>query len=92
MAKKAGRESSRKPLVIGYVERVSREVFSDFAAQLTALVGRQHGVYALYKGDQLYYVGLANNLRGRIKRHLSDRHTEKWDRFSLYLVREAAHI
>jgi len=52
----------------------------------------KHGVYALYKGDRLYYVGLATNLRRRIKQHLNDRHAGKWNRFSLYLVRKANHI
>lgn len=56
------------------------------------MVGRAHGVYALYKGDHLYYVGLASNLRSRIRHHLKDRHARKWDKFSLYLVRKADHI
>jgi hypothetical protein len=59
---------------------------------LTDLVAKQRGVYALYKGGRLYYVGLASNLRNRIKNHLKDRHAGKWDKFSLYLVRKADHI
>lgn len=87
-----GKVSRRHGLVLGYLERISSAVFSDFPKQLTGLVGRQHGVYALYKGDKLYYVGLASNLRGRIKNHLRDRHQGKWDRFSLYLVHETDHV
>jgi len=83
---------SEKSLVTGYIERISSKIFSDFSRQLTDLVGRQHGVYALYKGKRLYYVGLATNLRWRIKQHLKDKHSGKWDKFSLYLVREAEHI
>jgi hypothetical protein len=79
-------------LVIGHLERISSKVFSDYPKQITDLVGRQHGVYALYKGDHLYYVGLASNLRNRIKNHLKDKHAGKWDKFSLYLVRETEHI
>lgn len=92
MARKPRGESKSGQLVLGYLERVSSNVFSDFPDQLAGLVGRRHGIYALYRGDQLYYVGLAGNLRGRIKRHLRDRHAEKWDKFSLYLVRQADHI
>lgn len=55
------------------------------------LKGR-HGIYALYKRDSLYYVGLASNMRNRLKKHLNDRHTGKWDRFSIYLVVEGHHI
>ena len=81
-----------RPLVLGYLERISIKAFSDFRKQLTDLVGTKHGIYALYKGDRLYYVGLATNLRNRIPQHLKDRHAKRWDRFSLYLVRKEDHI
>lgn len=81
-----------RSLVLGFLERISSKLFEDFPAQLTQLIGSQHGVYALYKGHHLYYVGLATNLRGRIKHHLQDRHAGAWDAFSLYLVRKADHI
>lgn len=92
MAKARKKQRKSRPLVLGYLERISSKVFSGFPGELTGLVGRQHGVYALYKGDRLYYVGLATNLRGRIKGHLKDKHKGKWDKFSLYLVRAADHI
>ena len=47
-----------RELVLGYLERISSRAFSDFPDELTDLAGNQHGVYALYKGDRLYYVGL----------------------------------
>lgn len=81
-----------KSLVTGYIERISSKIFAQFPKQLTDIIGRQHGVYALYKGTRLYYVGLATNLRGRIKQHLRDKHSGKWDKFSLYLVRKVDHI
>lgn len=74
MRRKSKPTRKAQPLVLGYLERVSSELFSDFPRQLTDLVGRKHGVYALYKGDRLYYVGLGTNLRNRIKHHLRDRH------------------
>ncbi len=86
------RKHKSRTLVLGYLERISSKAFSDFSRQLTELVGKEHGVYALYKGNRLYYVGLASNLRGRINHHLRDRHAGKWDHFSLYLVRKADHI
>ena len=81
-----------RTLILGYLEGISSKIFSGYPRQLTDLVGRQHGVYALYKGSRLYYVGLATNLRGRIKQHLKDKHAGKWDKFSIYLVRKANHI
>ena len=79
-------------LVSGFLERISSDVFSNYPRELTDLVGASHGVYALYTGDLLYYVGLAKDLRRRIKDHLMDRHKGRWDRFSLYLVRRESHI
>lgn len=81
-----------RTLVLHYLERVSSKLFKEYPEILTGLVGGQHGVYALYKGARLYYVGLASNLRGRVKQHLKDKHKGKWDKFSLYLVRRADHI
>ncbi len=92
MAQKRKPVRKSRNLVLGYLERISSKVFSDFPKQLTDLVSKQHGVYALYKGDQLYYVGLATNLRNRIKQHTRGKHRGKWDKFSLYLVQKADHI
>ncbi len=92
MAVKKKKTRRSRQLVLGHLERISSKVFSDFPKQLTDLVSKQHGVYALYKGNRLYYVGLASNLRNRIRHHLRDRHAGKWDKFSLYLVRKADHI
>ncbi|MGD9875000.1 MAG: DUF2924 domain-containing protein [Kiritimatiellia bacterium] len=83
---------SGKKLVLGYLENVSSKVFSDFPKEITSLVNNRHGVYALYKGDHLYYVGLATNLKSRVKHHLQDRHAGKWDSFRLYLIHKTDHI
>lgn len=83
---------NKRALVLGFLENISSKIFSDYPQQLTDLVGKKHGIYALYKGNRLYYVGLATNLRGRIKQHLKDKHTGKWDKFSIYLIKEAQHI
>ncbi|MFH0911810.1 MAG: GIY-YIG nuclease family protein, partial [Planctomycetota bacterium] len=82
----------RPPLVQGLLEQVSSKVFWKFSDQITDLVKKRHGVYALYKGNRLYYVGLATNLRNRVKSHLRDKHAGKWDKFSIYLVRHEDHI
>jgi len=87
MAKKKDRG-----LVKGNLERISSKVFDFYHDEITELFGRQHGVYALYKKDRLYYVGLAKNLKGRVKHHLRDRHAKKWDSFSLYLIRNVNYL
>ncbi|HVS09298.1 MAG TPA: hypothetical protein VMS76_05430 [Planctomycetota bacterium] len=52
----------------------------------------RRGVYALYRRDKLYYVGLAENLRGRLRHHLRDRHGDSWDRFSVYITIDESHL
>lgn len=79
-------------LISGYLERVSSKVFDEYHKEITSLIGNQRGVYALYKKHRLYYVGLATNLRTRVKHHLRDRHAKKWDGFSLYLIHNADHL
>jgi hypothetical protein len=81
-----------RTLVSGYVERISSAVFDLYHDEITRLVGKQHGVYALFKKNRLYYVGLARDLRGRVKLHLKDKHAKKWDSFSLYLVRNVEYL
>jgi hypothetical protein len=56
------------------------------------LVGNNHGIYALYRDKNLYYVGLARNLKRRVKHHLEDRHAGRWNFFSMYLVRSELNL
>jgi hypothetical protein len=51
-----------------------------------------NGIYALYKGNRLFYVGLASNLRSRLRHHLRDQHEQSWDRFSIYLTITDEHL
>ena len=63
MSKKKKRKA--RDLVLQYLEEISSAVFSEYPREITALAANRHGVYALYKGARLYYVGLASNLRNR---------------------------
>jgi len=81
-------------LVREYLERVGGDVLeSDHFRSIVASMIKGHaGVYALYKDERLYYVGLASNLMARVKHHLKDRHAGKWNRFSVYLTTMGDHI
>ena len=57
-------------LVSQYLERVSYKALERFQDVLKDFTRRRNGVYALYRGDRLYYVGLARDLRIRINQHL----------------------
>ncbi|MFA5555117.1 MAG: GIY-YIG nuclease family protein [Phycisphaerae bacterium] len=91
MAKKKSPKGSR-PIITGFLEKIGAKVFVDHRNVITDLIKGHQGIYALYKNDRLYYVGLASNLRNRINQHLNDRHQGKWTHFSLYIIRKADHI
>lgn len=75
-----------------YLERVSWKVLEKHRPVIRSMIRGHAGVYALYRGDKLYYVGLATNLMSRVNHHLRDRHQGKWDRFSVYLTVDDGHI
>ena len=79
-------------LVSGYLEDVSIQAFEDYGRELSELIGNQSGIYALYRGGVLYYVGLASNLNKRLRKHRRDKHRGKWDRFSAYVAKQGRHI
>ena len=79
-------------LVSAHLERINARVFEQFQDVIKQLVSKRHGVYALYKSDRLYYVGLARDLKTRLKQHLKDQHAKRWDRFSLYLTHTDEHL
>ena len=80
------------PLVSQYLEKISRAALEKYQRIIREYVAKRHGVYALYRRDRLYYVGLASNLRIRLRDHLRDRHGQSWDRFSVYLTIGDSHI
>lgn len=82
----------RLPLVCQHLENISRDGLDKYQDVIRAFVRHRHGVYALYKRKKLYYVGLAKDLRWRLKTHLNDRHGESWDRFSVYLTIGDEHL
>ena len=79
-------------LVCQHLEDISREALEKHQKIIKQYVRRRNGVYALYRKGKLYYVGLAKNLRSRLKSHLHDRHGSSWDRFSVYLTIGEKHL
>ena len=83
-AKKKSPRRSR-PIISGHLEKVSSQVFGRYSRVITDMIKGHQGIYALYKKDKLYYVGLATELRRRITQHLRDRHQGKWNLFNFQL-------
>lgn len=79
-------------LVSQYLENISRKALEEYQGIIKKYVRGRHGVYALYRRNKLYYVGLASNLRSRLRHHLRDRHALTWDRFSIYLTVGGQHL
>lgn len=84
--------SRRAQLVCQHLENISREALEEHQDIIRQYVRGRQGVYALYRRGKLYYVGLATNLRNRLKHHLRDRHGQSWDRFSVYLTIGDHHL
>jgi len=85
-------KSKASDLLIAFLEQVSWRVLDEYRDIVKLMIRRKGGVYALYRQDKLYYVGLASNLMGRVNTHLKDRHRGAWDRFSVYLTSDSNHI
>jgi hypothetical protein len=81
-----------KGLISGSLEHINKDVFYDYHDEITSLIGKRQGVYALYQKERLYYVGLAKDLRNRVKYHLKDKHAKEWNTFSLFLVHRPEHL
>ena len=82
----------RAPLVCQHLENISREALEKYQDIIRQYVRRRQGVYALYRRNKLYYIGLASNLRPRLAHHLRDHHQDSWDRFSVYLTIGDSHL
>jgi hypothetical protein len=84
--------SKRAPLVCQHLENISREALEKYQDIVRRYVRRRQGVYALYRRNKPYYIGLASNLRSRLAHHLRDHHQDSWDRFSVYLTIGDSHL
>ncbi len=91
-SKSTSRSRPRKNLVLHQIENISKNIFKRYYPQITELIAGSHGIYALYDGSELYYVGKSTDLRKRVRAHLRDQHLASWTHFSLYLVRRVEHI
>ena len=78
-----------KKLLTGKLEGCPATIFEDKYKKIRKEEFKdKQGIYALYdKNGQLYYVGRTSALMRRLSQHLKDRHSKKWEHFSLYFTR-----
>ena len=81
-------------LIKGMSNNLPSDILTDpiFKKKLRELLRGYAGIYALYGGERLYYVGLARNLHGRVKRHFKDRHRGKWDHFKIFRIQNVRYL
>jgi len=84
--------SANVALVRKHLSEISRALLEGENKEKFAGFLKEHekqGLYALYKKNgELYYVGRASNLLGRLSTHRSDLHGKKWDKLAIYIIDE----
>jgi len=88
------KRSSKGILLKGMSGRLPSRILENsmFRKRLYDIMHRYAGIYALYKGNTLYYTGLTRNLFGRINWHLKDRHAGKWDHFIIFRIKRVPYL
>jgi hypothetical protein len=81
-------------LIKGMTNRLPSEILANplFRVGLQRVMRGYAGIYALYDGPKLYYVGLTRNLFGRVRWHLLDRHARKWDSFVIFRIKRVNYL
>lgn len=74
-------------LVETHLEMVPREILEKYPKIFLKFVRNVEGIYALYNGNKLYYVGKTKDFYARPKVHLKNYHKDKWDKFSIYVIK-----
>jgi len=84
------KKSDRSKLIKKYLEHRG---WKEYKCALD-LKNKGRGIYVLYKGKKIYYIGLSKrSLRRRLRRHArQDKHRGKWDSFSFYQIRRTKYI
>lgn len=79
------RKIKRGSLIHFALDGISRESFEVIKTELSDLLRRRAGVYALYKNDKLVRVGLGTNIYWRLKGHAKSKKLV-WNTASLFII------
>lgn len=88
------RKSSKGTLVKGMTKRLPSGLLDHplIEPALRQIMKGYSGIYVLYHGAEIYYVGLTKDLFGRLSAHLKDRHRRKWDHFAIFRIKRAGFL
>ncbi len=71
------------------LEGDKRTAFLEFLKQSD----ERKGIYALYNSKgKIYYAGKASDLAKRLNDHLKDKHSNDWDKMTLFFLAKSANI
>lgn len=87
-------KSTKGALIKGMSRRLPSEILNNplFEKRLREIMRKYAGIYALYRGNKLYYIGLTSNLHARILHHQKDRHAKKWDQFIIFRIQRVNYL
>src|SRR5438034_4442364 len=88
------KNTKKGALIKGMSRRLPSEILENpvFKERLQRLLRKDAGIYALYREDKLYYIGLTRNLFGRITWHQRDRHAGRWDSFVVFRIKRVRYL
>lgn len=88
------RRMGKGALIKGMTKRLPSEILANplFREGLQRVMRGYAGIYGLYQGPKLYYVGLTRNLFGRVRWHLKDRHARRWDSFVIFRIKRVNYL
>lgn len=94
MKPKVHGKSAKGALIKGMSKKLPSGMLGSpvFRERLREIMKGNAGIYALYRKNRLYYVGLTRNLFGRINWHLRDRHAGRWDSFVIFRIKRVEYL
>lgn len=80
----------RRGVVVAYGRKWNRsESAKNGFAGIPKIRGRRVGLYVLYKGKRIVYIGKSEtSLRRRLNEHIGDSLKHRWDSFSWFITKQ----
>ena len=88
------KRSNKGALIKGMSQPLPIELLGEpsFRSGLYEIMRDYAGIYALYRRNRLYYVGLATNLYWRLLGHTKNKHKGKWNRFAIFRIGRVRYL
>lgn len=72
--------------------KTPKRLFARIDEEFRETLRHKSGVYALYKGEKIYYIGLTKGLYWRLRGHARGKHRKHWDHFSVWVVHRFRYV